>query len=261
MTAPTRQPAPEALLIDLDGTLLGANGVISPRVAGAVREVSARISVSIASGREPDDVLRFSRELELTAPQISDGGAVLLDPGTGEALWNDPLPPFRARDILTNLEARGVSFIATHPAGSVTAYADIDSWELTRVSALDLDKEVADALVRRHAGHPEIHAVKSFLPYNGLWAVDFTRSSVSKASGVARLAERTGVDPRRTIGAGDSYNDVPLLEACGLGIAMGDAPPELKALADYIAPTVEEDGLAVAIEEFVLPRLGTVTDG
>lgn len=255
MTAPTRRPTPKALLIDLDGTLLGGKGVISPRVANAVREVSARISVSIASGREPADVLRFSRELGLTAPQISDGGAVLLDPLSGEALWSDPLPPLRARDILTDLMDDGASFIATRPEGTITAYADIDSWELTRVSALDLDEDGAGALVHRHAAHPDIHAVKSFLPYNGLWAVDFTRSTVSKASGVARLAERTEVDPGRTIAAGDSYNDVPLLEACGLGIAMGDAPPELKALADYIAPTVEEDGLAVAIEEFVLPRL------
>jgi hydroxymethylpyrimidine pyrophosphatase-like HAD family hydrolase len=57
------------------------------------------------------------------------------------------------------------------------------------------------------------------------------------------------------IAAGDSYNDLPLLEVCGLRIVMGDAPDELKAIADYVAPSIDEDGLAVAIEEFVLPRL------
>ena len=63
------------------------------------------------------------------------------------------------------------------------------------------------------------------------------------------------VDFESMVAAGDSYNDIPLLQQCGLGIAMGGAPDELKAIADYVAPTVEEDGLAVAIEEFILPRL------
>ena len=54
---------------------------------------------------------------------------------------------------------------------------------------------------------------------------------------------------------GDSYNDLPLLNVCGLRIAMGDAPEELKAIAHYVAPSAEEDGLAVAIEEYLLPRL------
>ena len=63
------------------------------------------------------------------------------------------------------------------------------------------------------------------------------------------------VDLGQMTAAGDGYNDRPLLQACGLAIAMGDAPEELKAISDYIAPSAEEDGLAVAIEEFILPRL------
>jgi HAD superfamily hydrolase (TIGR01484 family) len=255
VTAPTRRPTPKALLIDLDGTLLGGKGVISPRVANAVREVSARISVSIASGREPADVLRFSRELGLTAPQISDGGAVLLDPLSGEALWSDPLPPLRARDILTDLMDDGASFIATRPEGTITAYADIDSWELTRVSALDLDEDGAGALVHRHAAHPDIHAVKSFLPYNGLWAVDFTRAGVHKGAAAYALAELLGVGQSGLIAVGDSYNDVPMLEVATLKIVMGDAPEEIRAMADFVAPSVDEDGLATAIDEYIVPRL------
>ena len=55
--------------------------------------------------------------------------------------------------------------------------------------------------------------------------------------------------------AGDSYNDIPMLRVCGVGIAMGDAPQELKDIADYVAPPASEDGLAVALEEFLLPSL------
>ncbi|MBM3944208.1 MAG: haloacid dehalogenase, partial [SAR202 cluster bacterium] len=53
----------------------------------------------------------------------------------------------------------------------------------------------------------------------------------------------------------DSFNDLPLLEACGLGIAMGNGVPELKAKAHYVAPSTFDDGLATAIEEFVLPAV------
>jgi len=85
--------------------------------------------------------------------------------------------------------------------------------------------------------------------------VDFTRRGVDKAAAVAILSDMINVDLGQMAAAGDSYNDLPLLQACGLAIAMGDAPEELKAIADYIAPSAEEDGLAVAIEEFILPRL------
>ena len=64
-----------------------------------------------------------------------------------------------------------------------------------------------------------------------------------------------GIDLADSVFYSDSYNDLPLLEVCGLRIVMGDAPDELKAIADYVAPSIDEDGLAVAIEEFVLPLL------
>ena len=57
------------------------------------------------------------------------------------------------------------------------------------------------------------------------------------------------------IAAGDSYNDLPMLKACGLRIVMGNAPDALKAIADYVAPSVDDDGLATAIEDFVMPKL------
>jgi hydroxymethylpyrimidine pyrophosphatase-like HAD family hydrolase len=93
------------------------------------------------------------------------------------------------------------------------------------------------------------------LPYNNLWAVDFTHSGVNKAAATLELSQMIGVDAGSMVAAGDSYNDMPLLQVCGLGIAMGNAPDELKAIADYVAPPVEEDGLAVAIEQFIMPRL------
>ena len=120
---------------------------------------------------------------------------------------------------------------------------------------MNLDEHGADRMVSSFNTNPALNVVKVFLPYNGLWAVDFTRSGVDKASATLEMARMIEVHAGHMVAVGDSYNDLPLLRLCGLGIAMGDAPDELKAIADYVAPPVEEDGLAVAIEEFVLPRL------
>ncbi len=145
--------------------------------------------------------------------------------------------------------------MATYPGGSATDMSDLVDWNLIRVSALDIPEETAGDLAARFHNTGDMQAVKVYLPYNDLWAVDFTRRGVDKAVATAMLADMIGVELGQMAAAGDSYNDLPLLQACGLAIAMGDAPEELKAIADYIAPSAEEDGLAVAIEEYILPRL------
>ena len=245
----------QAAIIDLDGTLIGKTEEISTRVERAVSRLSKLLPVAIATGREVADTIKFARQLGLTSPQICDGGATILDPTSGRSVWTDPLQPVYAREIIQTLHAGGAAFIATHPGGSIKKLSSIPHWNLTRVSALDLDEDTADRMVERFISNPALHVVKVFLPYNDLWAVDFTNSEVDKAAATLRLSQMIGVDTRNMVAAGDSFNDLPLLRVCGFGIAMGDAPDELKSLADYLAPPVEEDGLAVAIEEYVLPGI------
>ena len=244
-----------ALVVDLDGTLIGRGGQISPGVAQAVGKVVQRLRVSIASGREPSDVLGFARQLGLTAPQVSDNGAMILSTSTGRPLWTAPLQPARAREIVDILRHLGLALIATHPEGTITDASEITRWNQVRVSALDMKESQAEELVARFSARSELNVVKASLPYNGLWAVDFTAAGVNKGAAVQRMARMLGIDAVTIIAAGDSYNDLPLLRLCGLRIAMGDAPDELKDIADFVAPSMDEDGLAVAIEEFVLPRL------
>ena len=243
-----------ALVVDLDGTLIGRNELISPAVSGAVTKALSSLQVSIASGREPTDVIRFARELGLTAPQISDNGASLVDPATGDELWSAPMEPAYAEQIVAEFRQQGLIFIATYPGGKFTDANPTYDWNLTRISALDLEEERANEVVAHFAAIPDLHVVKTSLPYNGMWAVDLTQAGVNKATAARRLADILGIDTGRIIAAGDSYNDLPLLQECGLAIAMGNAPDELKAIAHYVAPSVDDDGLAIAIEEFVLPR-------
>lgn len=243
------------LLLDLDGTLIGRDERISPRVAASVRRVSEGVLVSIATGRETGDVLRFARQLGLTAPQICDNGALLLDPATGDPLYTWPLGDDPSAAVLERLHALGVDYIATHPGGTVRPPEGRDVAGLVRISALDLPEDGADRLAGDFADDTALEVVKAHLPYNGLWAVDFTRAGVNKGAAANWVQDWAGVSVEQTIAAGDSYNDVPLFGASGLRVAMAEAPAELKGLADYVAPSVDDDGLAVAIEDFIIPAL------
>lgn len=245
------------LLLDLDGTLLGRDGRISPRVADTVRWASGRLMVSIATGREIQDVRRFASELGLTAPQICDNGALILDPTTGSPLFTWPLGDGLSSAVLERLQGLGADYIATHPGGTLRPSSGRWVEGLVRISALDLPEDGADQLADEFTGNADLEVVKAYLPYNGLWAVDFTHAGVNKGTAARWVQERTGANVAQTIAAGDSYNDVPLFQASGHRIAMADAPGELKAMADFVAPSVDEDGLAVAIEDFAGPLLGT----
>jgi HAD superfamily hydrolase (TIGR01484 family) len=244
-----------AAALDLDGTIIGPDEKISPAVQEAISRLLSQMPVFIATGREPADVLRYSKELGLTTLQVSDGGANILDPVRGVSVWTAPLGPANAEAVVTKLREMGSAFVATHASGTASTFDDVPDWDLIRVSALDLDEAAADVLVNSFQGNQDMHVIKAVLPYNGLWAVDFTLAGVDKAAGVARVGESLGVDVANMVAVGDSYNDLPMLKACGFAVAMGNSPDEVKAASDFVAPTVAEDGLAVAIIDYVLPRL------
>ncbi len=251
----SRRPLILAAALDLDGTVIGPDENISPAVHEAIVRLAERIHVFIATGREPADVLRYANELGLTTPQLCDGGANILDPVQGVSTWAAPLGPVNAEAVVTRLREMGSAFVATHASGTASTFDDVPDWDLIRVSALDLDEDTADALATEFRRNKNMYVIKAVLPYNGLWAVDFTLAGVDKASGIARVGQTLGVNPTNMVAVGDSYNDLPMLEACGFSVAMGNAPPEVKDAAEFVAPSVAEDGLAVAINEYVLPRV------
>ena len=242
----------KAVILDLDGTIIGPDEQIRPAVLSAVGRLAGKVPVSIATGRESKDVVSYARRLGLTAPQVCDGGATILDPQSEEILWRDPLGPENSRKVIESLRSLGTEFIATFPQGSVKDFDRLPHWDITRISALDISRSQAEELAGWFSDNLSIQTVKAYLPYNGLWAVDFTKLGVDKGTAAARLGTMLGCKTQDMAGVGDSFNDVALLQACGTGIAMGNAAPEVKAAADYQAPGVEQNGLAWAIEEVLL---------
>ena len=163
-----------AAALDLDGTLIGPDEKITSAVREAVMGLSKRIKVFIATGREPADALNYSKELGLTTPQLCDGGANILDPVREISVWTAPLGPANSELVVTKLREMGAAFVATHDNGTASTFDDVPNWDLIRVSALDMDETTADILAAHFSDNKDMYVVKAILPYNGLWAVDFT---------------------------------------------------------------------------------------
>ena len=244
-----------AAALDLDGTIIGPDEKISSAVHEAITRLSQHIPVFIATGREPTDALHYARKLNLTTPQLCDGGANIIDPVRGISTWTEPLGRDSSKLVITKLKAMGVTFVATHANGTARNFDDVPNWDLIRVSALDMDEDKADTLANHFSRYDQMTVIKAILPYNGLWAIDFTLAGVNKATGVSQIGQTLGIDPSNMVAIGDSYNDLPMIVSCGIGIAMGDAPEEIMTAADFVAPLVEDDGLAVAIDSYVMPRI------
>lgn len=115
-----------------------------------------------------------------------------------------------------------------------------------------LDKKIAEDFIEQasHIKSIAMHMVPSWV--DGKYDVVINHAAGTKQHGILEVAKILGINTHEIIGVGDGYNDFPLLMACGLRIAMGNAVPELKEIADYIAPSVDEDGVADVIERYVL---------
>ena len=128
------------------------------------------------------------------------------------------------------------------------------SWPdaLTDIAMPDLPESIVDELIEHLTKIQGIAVHKNPSFKKGLFWASVTNALATKLHAVVRIAELLKIRTDEIIGVGDSYNDYPLLSACGLKIAMGNAVPELKAIADFIAPSVDEDGVATVIEKFIL---------
>ncbi len=124
--------------------------------------------------------------------------------------------------------------------------------KLVEMGVFGLRESVADELADKLSQIPTIAVHKAFSWDNITSGIVINHALATKQHGIFEVAKILGIDTHEIIGIGDGYNDFPLLMACGLKVAMGNAVDDLKAIADYIAPSVEEDGVVDVINKFVL---------
>lgn len=109
-----------------------------------------------------------------------------------------------------------------------------------------LDREAAKEILRKY---PDVHFLTG-----GYHNLEFTKSGVTKGTGLRILAEKIGCTIEQTMACGDSQNDLDIIKTAGIGVAMGNASEDIKKAADFVSRTNEESGVAYAIEKFVRNR-------
>jgi HAD superfamily hydrolase (TIGR01484 family) len=248
---------------DLDGTLLRSDGSVSPRTIAVLRRLSlAGVRLVVATGRRKvRAAIAVPDGLEVAGYVCNNGGDVLLDDGS---IYQCNMLAETAREVIAYLEGRW-------PEGTFTMVVG-DAFYTNRVLDPYWQGEVADLrekacapvakLLVHLAGLAGVEAIHADLPpecrmiatTGGDWG-EIMPEGVSKAAGLAMLLERWGLALDDCVCFGDAANDLEMIAEAGIGVAMGNAAPEVKAVADLVALPADEDGVAVVLEEYLEPAV------
>jgi Cof subfamily protein (haloacid dehalogenase superfamily) len=245
------------------------DGILQPRTLAALKAShGAGLHVIVVTGRMVQSVRRALAPAALHDPVICYQGAVVVD-GDGTWLRHEPIPLTLAREALLFAAGEGYSpnvyvddelyvsevtpearnyaefqHLTIHPVGDLLEWLDEPPTKLVLVG----DPEALDAVEARAKAEFEgrLYISKS-LPY----FLEFADDGVTKGAGLDFLARRLGFTPEETIAFGDGENDVELVEWAGYGIAVENAHERVKAVADWICPSAEDEGVAQVLESFL----------
>jgi len=267
---------------DMDGTLLRNDGTVSERTAAAIHAAQARgVLFAVCSGRYPEYADAPLRAAGIRCLISGNNGVTIWDAATDTVLSDHAIDPAAARAVRQAADRYGLPYIV-YGRKTVTANGP----EALRIARGSLgDRLEAEYGVRFDAGEDAIRAaltapVNKFYFYDyrlpedqkesllrdfaaipniavtssGMVNAEVIPAGCDKAGGVVEMARLLGIDMRQVMTVGDYENDVPMLRAAGLGVAMGNSGEAIKRCARRVTATNEEDGLAQAIENYVLNR-------
>lgn len=252
----------EGIIIDFDGTLAGATHEVSPRVRKAIAKAKEKVKISLCTGRPYKFVMHLAQELNLDTLHVAEGGARVID-GQGEIYWERLIDASTLRELFALAEEEGMECLAQIEGNDMIGWTPPHDGSLPAVAHVIFHSperaKTEEVLTRTQKRFSSVHAILTHYQESEessvMWGVDITAAGANKQHALLRLAQREGLNLKNFMAIGDGHNDFPLLMACGFKVAMGNAHQELKAIADYIAPSVDEDGVAEVIEKFVLEAL------
>ncbi|WP_124040221.1 HAD-IIB family hydrolase [Neoactinobaculum massilliense] len=259
------------IMSDLDGTLLRDDKTVSARTRTTLQAArAAGVRVGIATARPARLALAAVGHLrDVLDVMVVSNGAVVLDAATGAALHEDLLDPAEATRVISSL--RGVfpdaGFgweLGDHFEGDAAFNEIAQDPRVLRDTDMGAAREfpadgVHQLVLARHNTNPlglvapvaDVLGPDYAVSESGGGVVEISPATSTKAAAVTWYAESFGASQANVLAFGDGLNDVPMIRAAGIGVAMASASAAIKASADRIAPTNMDDGVARTIEELV----------
>lgn len=246
----------KALMLDVDGTIIMHSReeiLPSKKVRSAINNAAGKIHIGLATSRPFSYTSYLIEHLKLSSPCIVTGGAQIYDPLKKTVVFETCVEKSAVKEIYKIAKKYKIK-ILDDGRGMMATLKEKDVKNPTQFWLEGVYSSDADNVISELSNVPTISVQKAISRFRTDGRVDVLVSHVdaTKQHGILKVAEILGIETHDIIGVGDGYNDFPLLMACGLKVAMGNAVDDLKEIADYIAPSVEQDGVADVIEKFVL---------
>ncbi|MCD9025611.1 Cof-type HAD-IIB family hydrolase [Cohnella silvisoli] len=257
------------IALDVDGTLLNDHHEVTPRVRKAVRLAAEQgVEIVLCTGRGSTSSLPILAELGLQGTMITHNGASIVDSETREILYSTTISPEHAHRYTSYCREMEIHFdMNTAFELYVEAMAEEAASMYRNLKAQPIQRKA-------HEGFPEkmvkisIYAPKETLDgvendwlnwqhdlqtvRSGDNFIDVQHLQATKGKALEQLASLRGVPWEQILAIGNYYNDIGMIAYAGWGVAMDNSPPEVKAEADEVTVSNNEDGVALVIERHVL---------
>lgn len=265
-------PKIRLVLSDMDGTILDSDHTISPTTAAAVQSLAERgVALALVSARMPAAVLPYARQLGLKGPCAGFNGGVFFRPD-GTILKSHHFPVDDLVAIMEALSSFPVEIwfqteqewlVPNSQTPLVVRERELTGLTPREVVSLPIVPETVNrlmvcsddtALIARleeELAHP--FAGRASLLRSAPHKLNITPAKATKGEAVSELAKLYGVMPQEVAALGDAPNDIPMLQAAGMSIAMGQAQDSVKKQASHVTGKPDEGGWAYAAETFIMP--------
>ncbi|MEV4345370.1 HAD family hydrolase [Actinoplanes sp. NPDC049596] len=252
---------------DIDGTLIRTDGTLSKRTIEVLDALP--VPFVVVTGRPVRWLRQLFDQMKAPVPAICANGAVVYDPEADEILRADPLSVELLLDVSAKLREAVPDVALAVEVEDGRAFWYEEAWpvrwepEHKQVRVLSTPEELTSVpavkLLARSAAHqPDeflelvsrtLGGVAETTHSSSTALVEISAAGVTKAAGLAWLCENEGIKAEQVVAFGDMPNDIPLLAWAGRGVAMGNAHPAVKEVADEIGRTNDDDGVALYLEE------------
>lgn len=260
----------DLIAIDVDGTLLNSQKELSLQNEEAVKAArESGVLVSLVTGRSTFSLKPILERLGIDQPYIGSGGAFIIDPAEDRIIDYRPLgrPSLKILVSAARAQKTAIFFYLPDAIYCEASPGALEGWKspggYTPIQVKDIlrDTGAAPTKVAIYGNYDRLiqtkeQAIKSgarlSMSFPHPWFLDVTREDADKGHALIRLATYLQIPTQRILVIGDAENDLPMFRVAGFSVAMGNSTPDVKAAADLIAPSNDEDGVAWALQRLIL---------